>query len=1280
MCPIVDTGARRCVLTVLLIVETVLPERDAPHQGNPQDLVVPVFPGGQERTGTGRSSPRQGRLPLVARDADDVRCRHRGRCAGFRPRTKVSALMTRLLPRVLVTAAIVACSVHVQAPAVDAAQAGVIVEEVSAGSAGEKAGIRAGDVLLGWDRPASPPANPAKAEERIESVFDWFQVEMEQSPRGPVNVRGEREGKAAAFQVPMGEWGIRVHPRLDREALERYIDGKAAVASKQLERGIASWGEVVKSAESIHDVVSVCWMNLKIGDTWADAQRWKEAQAAYESARGMAETAGNVVARAIIWDSIGLAFERQNLFADAARAYESSLGVREGASAESLSLARSLYSLGNVAWRRGDLATAEAFSKRALVLREKLAPDSLDLARSLNRLGTVSIDRGDLAAAEVYHKRALAIRETLVPDSRDVASSLNNLAVVAAERGELDAEEAYSKRALALREKLVPDSLELTGTLTNLGNLEIIRGNLAGAEAYLKRALAIEERLAPAGLEVATSWSNLGLIASHRGDLATAESLYLRSLAIKEKLAPGSLTVARTLFRLGVIALNRGDSMAAESYYKRVLAIQEQLAPDGLDVAQTLTHLGDVMYGRGEVAAAEANYKRALAINERLSPESSTMAQSLHSLAILAASRGDLSTAEANEKRALSIHERLAPDGLSVSDPLTHLGILARQRGDLTASEAYLTRALAIRQHLSPGSSDEAESQYELGVVYRRGNQNGPAARHLLRAIDALEAQVGKLGGSQDLQSEFGARFGGYYRDYIELLVEQDKYAEAFHILERSRARMLLAMLVERDLVLSELPEELEQQRKRIAWEYDKTQDDLRDLNPVKDRTAIERLVGRLRELRESQLRIIEQIRRQSPRLASLQYPRPMDVSGVQAALDPGTLLLSYSVGKDKTYLFALTREGGVQVHTLASGETRLRAEIEQFRGLIQRAQLGAADVTGLADLGRRLYDLLIQPAAKAAERAHRVLIIPDGPLHVLPFAAVVRGVDAKAVRARRDWQYLVEWKPVHVAVSATVYAELQKERRKGGVGKPGTTVVAFGDPTYPAVAATTDAAGFDRHDPVVRSMFTRGYRFTALPATRHEVAAIAGLYRGQAETYVGEAATEERAKSIARATPYVHFASHGLLDERFPLNSGLALSMPDEVKEGQDNGILQAWEIFERVRIDAELVVLSACDSGLGKEMGGEGLVGLTRAFQYAGARSVLASQWSVVDDTTAVLMHRFYSYLKSGTSKDAALRQAQLDLIRESISIQNQNGSTKVDASHPFYWAAFQLNGDWK
>ena len=134
---------------------------------------------------------------------------------------------------------------------------------------------------------------------------------------------------------------------------------------------------------------------------------------------------------------------------------------------------------------------------------------------------------------------------------------------------------------------------------------------------------------------------------------------------------------------------------------------------------------------------------------------------------------------------------------------------------------------------------------------------------------------------------------------------------------------------------------------------------------------------------------------------------------------------------------------------------------------------------------------------------------------------------------------------------------------------------------------------------------------------------------------------------------------------------------MPEKPVDGQDNGLLQAWEIFEKVRINVDLVVLSACETALGKEMGGEGLVGLTRAFQYAGARSIVASLWSVADESTPELMKHFYGYLKAGEMKDEALRHAQIDFIHEPGFAGLKS---KLSIAHPFYWAAFQLIGDWK
>jgi CHAT domain-containing protein len=263
----------------------------------------------------------------------------------------------------------------------------------------------------------------------------------------------------------------------------------------------------------------------------------------------------------------------------------------------------------------------------------------------------------------------------------------------------------------------------------------------------------------------------------------------------------------------------------------------------------------------------------------------------------------------------------------------------------------------------------------------------------------------------------------------------------------------------------------------------------------------------------------------------------------------------------------------------------------------------------------------------------------------------------------RNEKQYLVEWKPVHTVVSATVYAELKKMRRQRNTAP--VELVAFGDPLYPQ---TGNESAHRIQNTELRSAIGLGFNLARLPFSREEVDSIAALFPGRSQKYLGAQATEERAKSLGKNVRYIHFATHGFLDERFPLNSALALTIPEKVAEGKDNGLLQAWEIFEQVRLDADLVTLSACNTGLGQELGGEGLIGLTRAFQYAGARSILASLWSVDDWRTAHLMKSFYTHLRSGESKDEALRAAQLELLHSRPS------------SHPFYWAAFSLIGDWQ
>ncbi len=1274
--------------------------------------------------------------------------------------------------------------------------AGVVVEAVSKGSAVEKAGLQAGDVVLSWSRAASPPANPQAAQGQIESPFDFAELEHDQAQRGLFTLIGQHAGKKARWIIPSGSWEVKVRPVLSKELLSLYQEGHSLVESKKLEEGTARWREAAAKAKQTSNKWLANWFLFRVGETLAGAKNWSEADAAYSEAIEDSDKNGQARTRSYLLREWGQTFLRRNNWDRMEECYRKALAQDQKADPQSADVAHSLTNLAIAAANRGKFDEAEEFFRNSLSIREKLAPGSPDVARGLTNLGSLAFNRDQAAPAEQYFLQALAIWEKLAPDGSDMTTPLNGLGALSARAGKLDAAEEYFRRALAIREKLVPGSMELANALVSLGYLayelgkgkeaeeyekralEIIekqapgsaeeesvlgtlstmcyrrgdldgseqyrqrslvilekidpgsitmgdalndlgaiaikRSQLAAAEDYMRRALAIYEKVTPGGPKVASGLNNLGIVAWSRGDLAAAEQAYRSAQIIYDKSNPASAEVAGRLNNLGLVAWRRGDLVTAEDYYRRALAIYEKASPDSLELANVLTNLGSLAVDRADPATDKEYELRALAIREKQVPDSFEVAISLHNLGRASEDLGDLKAAQDYELRALAIKQKLGGDSLNVASTLNNLGSVALHLADLKSAQDYYRRALAIeeklgpnsfdladtlnamgdialqlgdaaggaedyrralaiRARLAPGSAAEAESLHGIGESYRRSHNLTLARDFLCRAVDAIEKQKTKLGGTEESTTSFGAKYVTYYRDCIEALVEQGEAAGAFQMLERSRARSLLAMLAERDLLFSaDIPADLALQRKLTDAEYDRTQSAITGSDSAKDSEEIDRQLAHLRELRRKQEEIAVQVRKASPHFASLQYPQPLDLGGVRDALDPGTVLLSYSIGEEKSFLFVVEPAGaktpgaGLTVLTLSAGEKLLREKVEAFRNVIQRHN--ASDQQLLNQQAAELYDLLIMPAEGLIAANERILISPDGPLHTLPFGSLMKK-ERKIKRETR--RYLIEWKPIHTVVSATVYAELKKARREAA-DPSSVRVAAFGDPKYDAAAKTNTS---EIRNGELRSMVLRGFGLAPLPSTRTEVESIAKLYAGQIAEYLGEEATEERAKSIGKEVRYIHFAVHGLLDERFPLNSALVFTIRENPVEGQDNGLLQAWEVFEQVHIDADLVTLSACETSLGKEMGGEGLVGLTRAFEYAGARSVLASLWSVSDESTAELMKRFYRYLKAGNSKDEALRAAQMDLIKP---VKGNNSVS--ERAHPFYWAAFQLTGDWK
>lgn len=720
-------------------------------------------------------------------------------------------------------------------------------------------------------------------------------------------------------------------------------------------------------------------------------------------------------------------------------------------------------------------------------------------------------------------------------------------------------------------------------------------------------------------------------------------------MEIFEAVGSETLEVAGSYANLGGLLEQRGHLAQAEHYHRLALDLIERLAPASPQLGIVLDSLGNLALACGDPAAARSHFERALHSRQHVAPDSLSVARSWRDLGRAAAAADQLSEAEALLRRALAIEQRVAPEGLDPAASLTLLGEIAARRGRLQAAASLQTRALAIHQRLAPGTVAEALVGQRLAGLFRRLGRGDEARRTYAEAVSALEAQAQQIGGSHEERSGFAAASASLYAEAVDLLVEQERLVEAFHLLERSRGRAYLELLGQRDLhPLADLPPDLAEQKRQADAHYDQILGQLaRGAGEAKARTGS--LAAELRVARRRQEEVAAQIRALTPGAVDANGPEPLDLEATRVMLDPGTLLLSYAVGEQRSHLLTVgPGEQGLRVFSIAAGERALRRDVAHLGALLRPGE----EVEAIRFRARQLGALLLGPVADAIARADRLLVLPAGPLHTLPFAVLIPPAEGD--------RFLVDYGSVTLAASATIFAEVAGRRRT----VESMRLSAFGDPLYPGGESFAELRGT-----TLRAALDEGFRLDPLPASRHEVQSLAELFSPASRVFVGAEATEERAKALASESNLLHFACHGLVDERYPLESALVLSLPAADQRAKENGLLQAWEIFEQLHLDADLVTLSACDSARGRELGNEGILGLTRAFRYAGARSVLSSLWAVNDHSTTELMKLFYKELQRGTAKDAALRTAQLAQL---------HGKGKT--AHPYHWAAFQLFGDWR
>lgn len=733
-----------------------------------------------------------------------------------------------------------------------------------------------------------------------------------------------------------------------------------------------------------------------------------------------------------------------------------------------------------------------------------------------------------------------------------------------------------------------------------------------------------------------------GLLSRERKVWAHADDCFLRALAADRKLGRDTLSAAQSLEEIGFGDNLSGGSKDFDGYLRQALEIRQRLAPGSAEIASSWLVWGKGAYLDRHFETAARRLEKALAAQKGATGSALLRLEILHELAYVQIRRNDALSAERLWKEALALAEKVAPDDFLMARISHGAGYMAGKRNHLVRAEELMRRSCDLYERIAPGHWNSADALRDLGRVSVKAGKLDAAADQLCRSMEIMEVWRRRFERMEDVRSRWAQFFAGYYQECTEALVGVGREGEAFVAAERGRARAFLNRAAERRKLPSELDAGEAERLHRLDAEHERVTEDLARVEKRGDAAGELNLLGRQREIRREKEALLVAG-------GPIEYPEPLSLAETVRHLDNGTVLLLYSVGEKSTLLFLVEApseetagEPAWEVFTLPVGRSDLEKSIRSFRKILIDDR--NARSVQLAR-GKALYDLLLRPAEAYVGRSRRLLVSPDGPLHVLPFAALVR-----------DGRYLIESKPLHFTLSSTVYATLEA---RPAADRSRNRIAAFGDPIYPRASARPTS---QLSDPFLGEVVRRG--LAPLPASKEEALSIARLFP-EGRAFTGEQATKEKVQEVAGSSDILHFAAHGLFNEKAPLDSALALTFSAEPGAG-GSGFLRAWEVMQNLHLKADLVTLSACDSALGQEVTGEGLIGLTRAFQQAGARSVVAALWGIGDSSTADLMPWFYRELRAGKPTDEALRAAQIGMLESKKSA-------------PFYWAAFQLYGAW-
>jgi CHAT domain-containing protein len=822
-----------------------------------------------------------------------------------------------------------------------------------------------------------------------------------------------------------------------------------------------------------------------------------------------------------------------------------------------------------------------------------------------------------------------------------------------------------------------------------------------GSKDSLEQALQKFEQARPLfhsindALSEAVTLNKIGRVYDDLGEKQKALDNYALALPLRRAVGDRG-GEATTLTNIGAVYDNLGERQKALDNYALALPLFRAIGNRGGE-AITLNNIGAVYDNLGEKQKALDNYALALPLLRAVG-DRRREANTLNNIGLVYYSLGETQKALDNFALALPLLRTVGDRG-GEAITLNNIGGAYDNLGE--KQKALDNYALALPLLRTVGDrGGEANTLYNLAYLERDQGQLTEARANIEAAIAIIESLRTKIT-NQELRSSYFATVQSYYEFYIDLLMRLHKQSpnaghdgEALQTSERARARALLETLAEAnaDIRQGVDPMLVEHERTLQIQLNAKAQEQMKLLSGAHTEAQAKAIAGEIEALTTEFQQVETQIRQTSPRYAALTQPQPLTLKEVQAnVLDRDTLLLEYSLGTERSYLWAVTPD------SITSYELPKRDDIESAARRVydilnarnqtvegempeqRRARIARADAH-YTEAAAQLSGKILAPVAKQLGNK-RLLVVADGVLQYIPFAALIDPSGDSAPLVVK-----------HEIVSLPSASTINVLRREIKDRKPAAkTVAVLADPVFEdtdeRVKNVKSGAGAAANRQRRRTRRRRdlplgmeqsleesglrdaGFEIPRLPGTRLEAGKILALVPASESKQAFDFAASRATATASDLAQYrfIHFATHGFLNSLHPELSGIVLSMVDEKGTAQD-GFLRANDIFN-LKLPAELVVLSACQTGLGKEIKGEGLIGLTRGFMYAGAPRVVVSLWSVSDAGTSELMTRFYrAMLKDKMRPAQALRAAQVSLLKEKRWGQ------------PFYWAAFTLQGEWR